>query len=86
MVEKGYVGKESGVITQGRRVVKVGTLLLRNDENNVIAKNVLSYFLCFSDTADSTGRSYCLHVMPRPGTKFVQKRNIRIQFCIFKLV
>ena len=56
-MEKGYVGKESGVITQGRRVVEVGTLFLRNDENNVIAKNVLSYFLCFSDTADSTGRS-----------------------------
>ena len=28
--------------------VEVGTLLLSNDENNVIAENVLSYFLCLS--------------------------------------
>ena len=31
-------------MTQGRREVEVGTLLLSNDENNVIAENVLSYF------------------------------------------
>ena len=36
--------KESGVVTQRREVVKVGTLLLDNDKNNVIADNVLSYF------------------------------------------
>ena len=35
--------KESGVMTQGRREVEVGTLLL-SDENSVIAENVLSYF------------------------------------------
>ena len=29
-------------MTQGRRKVKVGTLLLSNDENNVIAENALS--------------------------------------------
>ena len=28
--------------------VEVGTLLLSNDKNNVIAKNVWSYFLCLS--------------------------------------
>ena len=28
--------------------VEVGTLLLSNEKNNVIAKNVLSYFLCLS--------------------------------------
>ena len=46
--EKGCVWKESGVITHGRRELEVGTLFLSNDKNNVIAKNVLSYFLCFS--------------------------------------
>ena len=35
-------------MTQGRREVEVGTLLLSNDENNVIAENVLSYFQCLS--------------------------------------
>ena len=44
MTEKGYVWKESGVMTQGSKEVEVGTLLLSNDENNVIAKNILSYF------------------------------------------
>ena len=38
LVEKVDAWKELGVITQGRREAKVGTLLLRNDENNVIAK------------------------------------------------
>ena len=33
-----------GVTTQGRREAEVGTLLLGNDENNIIAENVLSYF------------------------------------------
>ena len=28
--------------------VEVGTFLLRNDKNNVVAENVLSYFLCLS--------------------------------------
>ena len=44
-MEKGYACKESGIITLGRRQVKVGTLLLSNDENNVIFENVLNYFL-----------------------------------------
>ena len=44
LVEKGHAWKESGVMTQGKRGAKVGTLLLSNDENNVIAENVLSYF------------------------------------------
>ena len=41
---KGHASKESGVTTKGRKEVEVGTLLLSNDENNVIAENVLSYF------------------------------------------
>ena len=36
--------KRSGVTTQGRREVEVGTVLLINDENNIIVKNVSSYF------------------------------------------
>ena len=44
LAEKGHVWKESGVATQGRREVEVGTLLPSNDENNVIAENVLCYF------------------------------------------
>ena len=44
MAEKGHAGKESGVNTQRRREVGVGTLLLSNDENSVIAENALSYF------------------------------------------
>ena len=35
--------KKSGLMTQGRREVKVAILLLNNDKY-VIAKNVLSYF------------------------------------------
>ena len=31
-------------MTQGRREVEVGILLLSNDKNNVTAKNVLSFF------------------------------------------
>ena len=31
-------------MTKGRREAEVGNLLLSNDENSVIAKNVLSYF------------------------------------------
>ena len=42
--EKGYVWKESGVTTQGRGKVEVGTLLLGNDKNSVIANKILSYF------------------------------------------
>ena len=41
---KGHASKESGIMTQGRREIKVGTLLLSNDENNVIAENVWSFF------------------------------------------
>ena len=33
-------------MTQGRREVKVGALLLSNDENNVIAENALSRVFC----------------------------------------
>ena len=39
--------KESGVTTQERKEVEVGTLLLGNDKNNVIV-NLLSYCLCWS--------------------------------------
>ena len=46
LVEKGQVWKESG-LRQGRREVEVGTLLLGNDKSNVIADDVLSYFLVF---------------------------------------
>ena len=38
LVEKGDAWKESGVIAQGRREAKVGTLSLSNDKSNVIAK------------------------------------------------
>ena len=41
---KCHAWKKSGVTTQGRTEVEVGTLLLSNDENNVIAENILSYF------------------------------------------
>ena len=34
-------------MTQGRREVEVGTLLLSNDENNVIAENAEKLFLVF---------------------------------------
>ena len=44
LAEKGHVSKESGVTTQGRKEVEVGTLLLGNDKNNVIADKVLSCF------------------------------------------
>ena len=37
------LAKEPGVMTQGRREVEVGILLLSNDKN-VTAKNVLSFF------------------------------------------
>ena len=39
-----YVWKESGVTTQGRREVEVGTLLLGNEKNDVVNEKVLSYF------------------------------------------
>ena len=48
LAEKGHVWKESGVTTQVRMEVEVGTLLRSNDKNNAIAENVLSYFLCLS--------------------------------------
>ena len=38
-VGKDHAWKESEVMTQGKRDVKLGTLLLSNDENNVIAEN-----------------------------------------------
>ena len=42
--QKKVMLEKNGVTTQGRKGVKVGTLLLSNDENNVIAENVLCYF------------------------------------------
>ena len=48
LIEEGHGWKESGLMTQGRRDVEVGTLLLVNDNNNVIANKVLSYFQCLS--------------------------------------
>ena len=42
------MSERNRVRTQMRREVKVGTLLLGNDKNNVIADKVLSYFLCLS--------------------------------------
>ena len=44
LAEKGYVCKESGVMTQGRREVEVGTLLLGYDKKKVIVYKVLSCF------------------------------------------
>ena len=41
--EQDYI-QESGVATQGRRVVEIVTLLLGNDKNNVNVEKVLSYF------------------------------------------
>ena len=41
--EKGHVWKESGVVTQGKREMEVGT----SDNDNVIADKGLSYFLVF---------------------------------------
>ena len=38
--------KRIRVTTVGRREVEVGTVLLSNDENNVIAENVLNHFYC----------------------------------------
>ena len=43
-----HVWKESGVTTKGKGEVEVAILLLNNDENNVTAKNVLSYLQCLS--------------------------------------
>ena len=48
LTEKGHAWKESGVTTQVKMEVEVGTLLLSNDKNNAISKNVLSYFFCLS--------------------------------------
>ena len=48
LAEKGHVWKELGDTTQVRMEVEVGTFLLCNDKNNVVAENVLSYFLCLS--------------------------------------
>ena len=46
LAEKGHVWEESGVTTQGKREVEVGTLLLGNDKSNIIVDKVLSYFQC----------------------------------------
>ena len=42
--DKGHVWKESGVTTQGKKEVEVGTLWLGNDKTNVIVDKVVSYF------------------------------------------
>ena len=42
------MSEKNWVTTQVRMEVEVGTLLLSNDKKSVIAKNVLSYFLCLS--------------------------------------
>ena len=47
-MEKGHVSKESEVTTQVRMEVEVSTLLLSNHKSNVIAENVLTYFLYLS--------------------------------------
>ena len=41
--EKGHIWKESGVTAQGKKEVKVGSLLPGNDQHNVIANQVLHY-------------------------------------------
>ena len=48
--KSGESGIESGIATQGRRKVEVGTLLLGNDKNNVIVDKILSYFYFFDKT------------------------------------
>ena len=48
MAQKYHVWKESGVTTQDRMGVEVGTFLPGNDKNNVITKKALSYFQCLS--------------------------------------
>ena len=40
LAEKGHVWKESGVMTQGKKEVEEGTLLLGSDKNNAIASQV----------------------------------------------
>ena len=42
------MSEKNRVMTQGRREIRVGILLLSNDENNVIVKNLLSLFYCSS--------------------------------------
>ena len=42
--EKGHFWKQSGVATQWKRGVEVGSLLLDNDRSNVIIDKVLSFF------------------------------------------
>ena len=48
MIEKtmkaGHVWKESGVTTQGRMEVEIGTFLLGNDKSNIIADKVITFF------------------------------------------
>ena len=46
--EKRSYLKRIRVTTQVKMEMEVGTLLLSNDKNNVIAENVLSYVLCLS--------------------------------------
>ena len=41
--QKKVMSEKSGVITQGRKEMEVGTLLLGNDKNNVIVNYLLSY-------------------------------------------
>ena len=46
--QKKVMPEKNRVTTQGRKVVEVGSLLLANDKNNVIANKVLRYFQCLS--------------------------------------
>ena len=46
--QKKVMSEKSGVITQGRKEMEVGTLLLGNDKNNVIVNYLLNYLLCLS--------------------------------------
>ena len=42
LAEKGYVFKESGVTTQGKKEVEVDTLWPGDDKTNVISNKVLN--------------------------------------------
>ena len=48
VLRKKVMSRKSQVLRHGRKEVEVGTLLLGNDKNNVIAKYLFSYLLCLS--------------------------------------
>ena len=43
--QKKVMSEKSGVITQGRKEMEVGTLLLGNDKNNVIVNYLFKLFI-----------------------------------------